>query len=141
MKVTPQLIALVQDATLKSFWRKNALRQFLRGCGVQEAFLATWHSDETKRDFLFRLFEALQKSKNGEAGIRKMSVFLAEQTAFPDLVGWEDSPAKVADAKTSVSALADFIRTQEAEVISERERQITRTRFEELKQQRIEQTV
>jgi hypothetical protein len=64
-KLPPYFIDLVLDATLKSFWTKRALSQFLRRCHVSEAFLATWGSEETKRDFLYRLFPKMEKSDKG----------------------------------------------------------------------------
>jgi len=133
--VTPELIALVQDATLKAFWRKNALRQFLRGCGVQEAFLTSLSSDETKRDFLYRLIDALQKSKTGAHGIRTIAVLLSEQTCFPDLDGWEDAVEKRKSAQIAVSQLRKWLAKEKAAVIDEREAKKARTRFEELRQQ------
>lgn len=137
MPWSPEFLSLVQNAALKSFWRKNALRQFLRGCGIQENFLSTWASDETKRDFLYRLFEALQKSSSGESGIQRMARFLSEQTSFPDLDGWEDSNDKKAAAITAVSALRSYIVREKAVVAEEQDAKKARTRFEELKQQRI----
>jgi len=134
--ITPEFVSLVQDSALKSFWRKNALRQFLRGCGIQEAFLATWSSDESKRDFLYRLFEALQKSKAGALGIRKIARFLSEQSSFPDLDGWEDSAEKKKTAEIAKERLRNFLAKETTALINEREAQKARGRFEELRQQR-----
>jgi hypothetical protein len=88
-KLLSYFIDLVLDATLKSFWTRRALRQFLRRCHVSEQFLATWSSDETKRDFLYRLFPLLEKADRGESIIRLMATFLSEQETFPDLERWE----------------------------------------------------
>ena len=52
-------IDLVQDALLKSFWRKNTLLNFLRRHKIAEGFLATWQETETKRVFVGRLFPKL----------------------------------------------------------------------------------
>jgi len=46
------LIDLVQDALLKSFWRKNAFLTFLRRHKISEHFLTTWQEIKTKRMFI-----------------------------------------------------------------------------------------
>ena len=95
--IPPHYLELVADAALKSYWRKRALRLFLRRCGVSETFLATWHTDESKRDFLYRLFPKLEDSGNdGLRLVHRMADALIQQSSFPDLVGWEDSVQKVA---------------------------------------------
>lgn len=38
-RITPYYVDLIYDAALKSFWRKSALRKFLRECGISEIFL------------------------------------------------------------------------------------------------------
>lgn len=139
--VTPQLISLVQDAALKSFWRKNALRQFLLACSISDSFLSSWSSEETKREFLYRLMEALQKSKTGESGIYAMAAFLADQTAFPDLDGWEDSAEKNSAARIATKNLNDYLAREKAVVINEKEAVKARTRFEQLRQQRARSQV
>jgi hypothetical protein len=53
---TPHFLELIADAAHKSYWRKRALRAFLRRCGISEGALATWAADESKRDFLDRIF-------------------------------------------------------------------------------------
>jgi RAB protein geranylgeranyltransferase component A len=85
-KITPHLISLAYDAALKSFWRKNALKKFLKECHVSDAHISTWASEESKRDFLDRTFNSLQKSDKGKAAIFQLAVFLADQTSFPDLI-------------------------------------------------------
>lgn len=64
-RFTPYYIELIFDAALKSFWRKNALKKFVRGCKVSENFISTWGEEERKRDFLDRLFEKLKSTDNG----------------------------------------------------------------------------
>ena len=139
--LTPQLISLVQDAALKSFWRKDALKQFLRGCGLQDSFVSSLGSEETKRVFLYRVVEALQKSKSGETAIRRMAMFLAEQTSFPDLEGWEDSDEKKRAAQIATDKLREYLAKEKATIVDEQEAKKARTRFEELKQQRVRSQV
>jgi hypothetical protein len=83
-RITPHLIQLTYEAALKSFWRKEALKKFLRECHVSSTFITSWAADESKREFLDRVFENLQKSDRGKAVIHQMAIFLADQTSFPE---------------------------------------------------------
>jgi hypothetical protein len=139
LEITPQLISLIQDAALKSFWRKNALRQFLRTCRIQESFISTWADDETKRDFLYRLFDALQKSRSGDDGLRRMATFLSVQTVFPDLEGWEDSTKKKKDASIAVETLRAYLASEVVKEVSEREQIESRERVAAIRQERTRQ--
>lgn len=111
-EISSQFIDLVQDALLKSFWRKPALQTFLRRHKISDNFLATLDASETKRIFLNRLFPKLEASEKGRETIRKMADFLVEQVAFPDLKGWEDADIKIEDAKAAVGSLKQFIEIQ-----------------------------
>ena len=108
-KITPRFIELTYEAVLNSFWRKEALRKFLRGSHVADSHMATWAADESKRDFLDRTFEKLQASDRGKSVIFDMSRFLSEQTTFPDLRNWEDSGLKIANATKAVSELKAYL--------------------------------
>jgi len=77
-KITPRLIELTYEAALKAYWRKNALRKFLRASHVADSFLATWAEDESKRELLDRLFHKLQQSDKGKAVIFQMARSLSE---------------------------------------------------------------
>jgi hypothetical protein len=105
----PHFIDLVQDALLKSFWTKRALRNFLRRSHIAESFLAQLPSEETKRDWLDRLFTKLEALEKGGAVIRDMARSLADQATFPDLVNWEDSAEKILAAKAAVAALKAYL--------------------------------
>ena len=94
-KITPRLIELTYEAALKAYWRKNALRKFLCSSHVAESFLSSWASEESKREFLDRLFQKLQATDKGKALIFQMARHLSEQTTFPDLRNWEDSDEKI----------------------------------------------
>jgi hypothetical protein len=133
-RITPHLIQLTYEAALKSFWRKEALKKFLRECHVSSNFISSWASEESKREFLDRTFENLQKSDRGKAVIHQMAVFLADQTSFPDLRNWEDSTLKIADATKAVAELKAYLRKQGEEIKSEREREETKARAREEKQ-------
>lgn len=130
-KITPHLVQLTYEAALKSFWRKESLRKFLRQSHVAESHLAAWSPDESKRDFLDRTFAALQRSEKGKAVIGEMAIFLAEQTTFPDLRNWEDSAAKIRDASKAVAELKALIIRQTEEVRSEREREAAKAKARE----------
>ena len=86
--ITPRLIELTYEAALKSYWRKSALRMFLRTSAVSDSYLSSWAEDETKRVFLARLFQELQTFDRGNSAIAKMAMSLSEQTTFPDLRTW-----------------------------------------------------
>lgn len=119
--ITPHLVTLTHEAALKSFWRKEALRKFLRNCHISESHLSTWAAEESKRDFLDRTFTSLQRSDRGQVVIGEMAVALAEQTTFPDLRTWEDSEIKIAAAKLAVAELRSLIKQQDEKVRNERE--------------------
>jgi len=127
-RITPRLIELTYEAALKSFWRKDALRKFLRASHVSEKFLATWGPDQSKRDLLDRIFERLQTSDRGKAAIFEMARHLAEQTSFPDLRNWEDSQEKVRFATQAVRELKEYLAEQERDIRSEREREEAKSR-------------
>ncbi|MDP1870817.1 MAG: hypothetical protein Q8K61_04230 [Gallionella sp.] len=131
IKITPHLVQLAYEAALKSFWRKESLRKFLRQSHVAESHLATWSPDESKRDFLDRTFAALQRSEKGKSVIGEMAIFLAEQTTFPDLRNWEDSVVKIQDASKAVVELKALIARQTEEIRSERERQAAKARAQD----------
>jgi len=134
LRVTPHLVQLTYEAALKSFWRKESLRKFLRQSHVAETHLATWSSEESKREFLDRTFASLQKSDRGKAVIGEMAVFLAEQTTFPDLRNWEDSAVKIQDASKAVAELKALIARQTEEIRSEREREAAKAKAREERQ-------
>jgi len=122
-KVTTHFIDLTQDACLKAFWRRPALRTFLKQHHVSDGTLATWHEDETKRVFLRRLFDSLiaAKENRGHMVILDMARSLAEMKHFPDLEGWPDTKEKITAAseavlriKAQVDALNEQIRDTKA---------------------------
>jgi hypothetical protein len=132
-QIPPHYLELVADAALKSYWRKKALRLFLRRCGVTESFLGTWQSDESKRDLLYRLFPKLEES--GDPGLRlvnRMADSLIQQLSFPDLVGWEDSDQKIQNATGAVKALQEYRNSQKTQAATEREKAEARRRAEEI---------
>ena len=118
-RITPQLITLTYEAALKSFWRKNALKKFLLGCNLASNFLNTWDTDESKRAFLDRTFEQLQKNDNGRKIILNIALALADQIAFPDLRNWEDSEEKIKEAKIAVIELKKYLDKQNKSIVSE----------------------
>lgn len=131
LKITPHLIGLVYEAALKSFWRKTALRKFLRECHIADSFLATWSSDESKRELLDRLFEHLQKTEKGKLVVGKMALSLSEQTTFPDLRDWEDSDKKISEAARAVKDLKRYLKIQKEEIKTEKEKKVARDKARE----------
>ena len=129
--ITPRLIDLTYEAALKSYWRKKALRMFLRTSSVSGSYLSSWAEDETKRAFLDRLFQKLQTSDRGNSAIAKMAKSLSEQTTFPDLRNWEDSEQKTIEAQRAVQELRTYLRKQSEIAESEQARRDAQGRAKE----------
>jgi hypothetical protein len=121
-KITPRLIELTYEAALKSYWRKNALRSFLRASHVAESFISSSANDESKRELLDRLFPKIQATDKGKALIFQMARSLSEQTTFPDLRNWEDSDIKIQNAHKAVTEIKHYLNQQNSEVKDEREK-------------------
>lgn len=132
-RLTPHLIGLTYEASLRSFWRKKALSSFLRGTDITG--LPAWLPEESKRDYLTRVFEVLQRTDQGKVKILEVAQFLAEQSSFPDLEGWEDSTEKIATAKRAVAALRSYLTEQHVQLASEQQRQEARQKFREIQAQ------
>lgn len=130
-RFTPHLVDLCYNAALKSFWFKRGLRKFLRECGISQTYLNSWASDESKRDFLDRLFEKLSASDNGRLVIVKMAKSLIEQTCFPDLVNLEDSSDRISDAEKAISELTKYLNRQEEKLQSSEDRTSAQKRWRE----------
>lgn len=139
-KITPRFIELTYEAALKSYWREEAPRKFLRASHIAETFLATWGPDDSKRGFLDKTFQNLQGSDRGKTVIFEMARSLSEQTTFPDLRNWEDSPQKIADATKAVAELKAYLKAQEQELKSEKERAEARKKARE-EQQKIQRSL
>ena len=84
-RLAANFVNLVHEATLKSYWRRKALWRFLRHAGVAESFLATWNAEESKRDFLDRLFAKLPDLSGGQDLLLSLARDLAQQESFPIL--------------------------------------------------------
>lgn len=136
-RLPSHFIDLVQDALLKSFWRKNALLNFLRRHRIAESFLATWQETETKRVFVGRLFPKLESDSKGAQVIKQMGASLSDQVKFPDLEGWEDAPAKIQLAKEAIVALRHYLNTQKKNADDAKTREETR----KAAHQRMQETI
>ncbi|WHZ14057.1 MAG: hypothetical protein OJF52_000892 [Nitrospira sp.] len=136
-RLPSHFIDLVQDALLKSFWRKNALLNFLRRHKIAESFLATWQETETKRAFIGRLFPKLESDSKGANVIRQMGASLSDQVKFPDLEGWEDAHAKIQAAKEAMAALRHYLHTQKLNADDAKAREDTR----KAAHQRMQETI
>jgi ribosomal protein S15P/S13E len=141
MALPPHFIDLVQDALLKSFWTKKALRNFLRRSHVSDNFLSQLPTDEKKREWLDRLFPKLEASDRGQALIQQMARSLADQTSFPDLTNWEDSSEKIRAAQEAVKALKDYLARKDEDKEQEREAAERRRLAEERRQNTIRSKV
>ena len=97
--------------------------------------LPAWLPDESKRDYLSRVFEACQGTDQGRGEILRLGQYLGEQSSFPDLERWEDSDEKIEAAKRAVDALKSYLSKQHVEMSSERQRQEARKKFHEAQAQ------
>ncbi|MGH9626480.1 MAG: restriction endonuclease, partial [Bryobacteraceae bacterium] len=70
----------------------------------------------------------------GRAVISEMARNLSEQTTFPDLRSWEDSPHKLADAAKAVAELKAYLKARDQEIQSEKEKEDAKTRARETRQ-------
>lgn len=134
-RLAPTFVALVYEATLKSYWRRKALWRFLRQVGIAESFLSTWASQESKRDFLDRLFARLPEQSRGQEIILAMANALAAQETFPDLKGWEDSQQKIQEAHSAVMALRRILASLDDQVQSETHNEAARERYRRMQQE------
>lgn len=140
-KLPPHFLDLIADALLHSFWRKRALRAFLRRMNIKPEFLATWQEEgETRRDFIYRMFPHLEKSEAGQGALRNIARELADQVKFPDLDGWEDAQEKKARAADAVRTLKAYLAEQREEVESAKEQAATRKRAQAIREERARQT-
>jgi restriction endonuclease len=119
-RLPPHFIDLVQDALLKSFWTKKALRRFLRRSHIAEGFVAQLSDGDTKREWLDELFPKLEATDRGQALIQQMAQALGDQLTFPDLENWEDSSDKIRGAKAAVAALRQYLEQKVEEKINEK---------------------
>ncbi len=138
-RLPPHYVQLVWEATHKAFWRRQSLHDFLRRCGVKESLLATWSADESKRDFLNRLFPKLEVTDAGVRLLTSMADSIADMRTFPDLEGWEESARMKEDAAKAVSALRLYLNKAKEDAAEERARAETRKRASEIREQQIRQ--
>ena len=131
-RLTPHYIDLVYDATLKSFWRKESLKRFLRNCSVPDSIISTWGHEETKRTFLDRLFQGLNALPTREEIFSKMGKSLIDQVDFPDLQNWEDSKEKLSDAKAAVQNLKTYVAEQDRQLQDEKSSAEAREKFRDM---------
>lgn len=128
IRLTPHLVTLTHEAALRSFWRKRALSSFLASSHIS---LPVWPPEETKRDYLSRLFDSLGRSDTGPVDIVRLARNLAEQATFPDLEGWEDSEHMIRAAKSAVADLRSYLSEQDEQVRSEQQREAARAKARE----------
>lgn len=129
--ITPRLIELTYEVALNSYWRKNALRKFLRASRISDNFVSSWGHDESKRELLDRLFQKLLTTDKGKAVIFQMARSLSEQTSFPDLRNWEDSDEKIQIANKSVLELKHYLKKQDENLKNEKQKKEVQERYRE----------
>lgn len=131
--INPTIVSLTYEALLQCFWRKEALKRFLRASGISGNFLAQLEASESKRAWLDRLFPLLAEASKGPDLLLAMSKELAALQNFPDLVGWEDSERKIQDAERAVAALAKALGTEKDQKARARDAADMRAKAEEMR--------
>lgn len=137
--VNPSIVNLVYDALLKCFWRKEALKRYLRNSGVSSKFLSDLDANETKRVWLDRLFPLLADHEKGAGLLMAMANDLASMTSFSDLVGWEDAEHKLGEAKAAVALLLKALGEDKKKRDRVREEDDARQRSKEMRMAAIRQ--
>ena len=142
-RLSATLVQLIYEAALKSFWRRNALSQFLRQAGISQTFISAWGSDQPKRAFLDGLFAKLSTIDKGQEFLLKIGRDLAAQQTFPDLTGWEDSEKKLKEARSAVVALRSALQSADEEVQTATDRRASQERIRNIRaeSQRTRQTL
>ena len=132
-KLNPYFIDITKEACLKSFWRKRALRMFLSQNHISQAALSSWAKDESKREFLDRLFGQLimQKNNRWHKLILEMARNLAAQGSFPDLQNWEDSAIKICEAVEAVNHLKKELSKLDGQIEDKKQKEQIRTEAEQ----------
>ena len=123
-RLPTHFLDLVYDALLKSFWYKKTLRSFLRRSGIPTSLLGDLSEDESKRDWLDRIFPKLEDSEQGQVIIQQMAHALADQKSFPDLARHEDAVQMTKQAQEAVATLGKYLAEKRAEQINEQERNV-----------------
>ncbi len=108
-RLTPAFIELTQDALLKVFWYKPSLRLFLQQHGIKESVLASWHAEQSKREFVTWLWPKLLRSTDGHKVVLSMARSLADMQYFPDLERREDTKYLIPEAKVAVMRLREQV--------------------------------
>jgi len=139
-KLAPHVIELTQDACLSAFWRKTALVSFLRVNQVSQNYLANWIPEESKRQYLTRLFYDLINLKNNDGHyiILEIARSLSNMTSFPYLENWDDATQKLDKARKSIHRLKNEIDKIDKLLIDEKEKKIIIER-ERAKREEIQQ--
>jgi hypothetical protein len=140
-KVNPTIVALTYDALLKCFWRKEALKRYLRNSGVSANYISQLDMAEPKRAWLDRLFPLMADTEKGVYGMLAMAQNLSEMTDFPDLRGWEDSEIKLQDAREAIAALGRALGAEKAKADKERDVHDSRARAEEMRKVAVREQV
>lgn len=136
-KVNPKLEPLIYEALLKSFWRKEALKRFLRASHISANFVSQLDMNETKRAWLDRLFPLLASANKGPELLMDMARGLAAMTEFPDLMNMEDSEVKLHQARAAVAALAKALGAEKEQAAKERDEQDTRIKAKQMREAAI----
>ena len=133
-KVSPKLVNLIYDALLKCFWRKEALKRFLRASHISSNIISQLDMSESKRTWLDRLFPLLADAAKGPDLLMDMARELSAMKDFPDLMSYEDSDFKLQQARDAVSSLAKMLGAEKEEADKERDAEDARKRSRQMRE-------
>jgi hypothetical protein len=108
-RLSAHFVQVTKDALLKSFWRKPALKAYLRSSGIDGRLLGQLSDAESKRNWLDFLVPKLEDNDVGQILLQRIARDLASQHAFPDLMNWEDTEQKLTEAKSAITALKELV--------------------------------
>ena len=114
-RLSSEFYELTRNACWRAFWYKKSLLHFLKCNGISNGFLNSWQPNETKVEFLSRLFQALESSSSDKAmqSVLSMARDLSERQTFLDWEGRPDGKESVSAAKEACTRLKrEFVKVQ-----------------------------
>lgn len=73
-RLSAYFVLLTKEAILASFWRKSALKNFLRSSGIDGTVLGQLSDSESKRIWLDFLFPKLEENDKGQLLLEQIAV-------------------------------------------------------------------
>jgi len=121
----------LQEAVRAAFWRIDALKVFLRRCGVSEKALLNLTKETGKRKFLDELFPRIEAHSKGSQLLAKLQYEILNISEFTDLKKWENATELITEAKNAQAVLRDCVAKKQDERQNEKDKQRRRKDAEE----------